>query len=99
MGLAPDDELVAHMLTLRQPLPPAISDAGVAQFYEIDLTIGIVPPEGQHSAGVVLVPRGTAQVQGAIGAWAAEIAVEGPGRVRHLARGRRVRGHVGHAVG
>lgn len=75
-GSAADTALVAHMLTFRQPLP-AVSTAGGTAVSAIDLTTGIVGPQGQTKAGVVVVPTARAKLSETLASWQFELDLTG----------------------
>jgi hypothetical protein len=64
-----DVALVAHMLTLHQPLPSVAGPAGTTITSGFDLTAGILGPEPPKKAGVVLVPTVYGGAEGVAGTW------------------------------
>ena len=71
------DALVAHVLTVRQPLPTVVTDDGATLRSEVTLSTGIVGPDtADASAGVVLVPGGSADLRTIVGAWQLDIGLD-----------------------
>jgi hypothetical protein len=75
------DDSVAHMLTIRQPLPTIVTEDGEVIRESVSLTAGFVAPEPPTvpDAGVVLLPSGEASAVGKFGSWLAEVDVDATG--------------------
>lgn len=69
------DPLVAHMLTLRQPLPSIITKDGAIVEESVAVTLGIVGPDAADDrAGVVVLPSADAEFRGVTGTWVVDVA-------------------------
>ena len=69
------DPLVAHMLTVRQPLPSIITKDGAVVEESVAVTLGIVGPDAaDNRAGVVVLPSADAEFRGVTGTWVVDVA-------------------------